>query len=81
MAKIRNSSLNNVYDEGKEQILTTDDGKSYTIKNSSINNVYGDGKEKIIVENGSSGGLEDIIPWWVTVIITIACIIIQKVCF
>lgn len=54
MARIRNSSSNNVFGGGKEQILTTDDGKSYTIKNSSVNNAYGDGKEKIIVENGSS---------------------------
>jgi len=54
MARIRNSSSNNAFGSGKEQILTTDDGKSYTIKNSSRDNAFGGGKEKIIVENGSS---------------------------
>lgn len=82
MARIRNSSLDNFYGEGKQQIITTDDGRSYTIKNSSVNNAYGDGKEKIIVENGSSGGfLVDILPWWSAIIIVIICLIIQKVCF
>ena len=55
MARIRNSSTKNAHGDGYEQILTTDDGKSYRIKNSSSNYVYGSGKEKVIVENKSSG--------------------------
>ncbi len=79
MARIRNSSRDNAFGGGKEQIFTTNDGKSYTIKNSSRDNAFGDGKEKVIVENGSSGGgLEEIIPWWVTVIILVLCFIIQR---
>ena len=78
MAKIRNSSQNNVYGGGKEQIFTDDSGKEYIIKNSSLDNVYGTGKEKVVVESGESGGIETIIPWWLTIIIIIICIVIQR---
>lgn len=79
MTRMRNSSSNNAFGSGKEQILTTDNGKSYTIKNSSRDNAFGDGKEKVIVENGSlGGGIAEIIPWWVTVIILAICFIIQR---
>lgn len=79
MARIRNSSRDNAFGGGKEQIFTDNNGKGYTIKNSSRDNAFGDGKEKVIVENGSSGGgLEEIIPWWVTVIILVICFIIQR---
>ena len=62
MAKIRNSSLNNVYGKGKQQIFTDNNGKEYVIKNSSVDNVYGSGKQKIIEEKGSSdGGLAELI--------------------
>ncbi len=53
MGKIRNSSLDNVYGDGKQQIYTSDSGKQYRIKNSSLDNVYGDGKQKIVEEVGS----------------------------
>ena len=69
MARIRNSSVNNVFGEGKEQIFTDDNGKEYTIRNSSLDNVFGEGKEKIVTERGSSGGLEEIIPWWLALIL------------
>lgn len=75
MAKIKNSSVNNSYGGGKEQIFTDDNGKEYVIKNSSVDNVYGSGKQKIVEEKGSSGGLEEIIPWWLGVIIVVAYII------
>ena len=78
MSRIKNSSSNNAFGGGKEQILTTDDGKSYTIRNSSLDNFYGDGKQKTITERGSSGGLEEIIPWWIGVIIFVFCFIIQR---
>ena len=77
MARIRNSSQNNAYGGGKEQIFTDDNGKEYIIKNSSLDNVYGDGKEKRVVENGSSGDsmladlLFSIMPEWLQVIIGI----------
>lgn len=54
MAKIRNSSQNNVYGGGKEQIFIDNNGKEYIIKNSSLDNVYGTGKEKQVIESGSS---------------------------
>ncbi len=54
MGKIRNSSLDNVYGDGKQQIYTSDSGKQYRIKNSSLDNVHGDGKQKIVEEVGSS---------------------------
>ena len=78
MARIRNSSLDNWYGEGKQQIFTDDSGKEYIIKNSSLDNVYGTGKEKVVVESGESGGIETIIPWWLTIIIIIICIVIQR---
>lgn len=85
MGKIRNSSVDNVYGGGKQQIFTDDNGKEYVIKNSSIDNVYGNGKQKIVEEKGSSGGLAEMIvdalPWWVVVLIWIVTIIIQKTCF
>ena len=65
MARIRNSSKKNFYGDGYEQILTTDDGKSYTIKNSSQNNFYGTGKEKIVVENTGNDFAEVISDWLV----------------
>lgn len=62
MGKIRNSSLNNVYGGGKQQIYTDDNGKEYIIKNSSLDNVYGNGKQKIVKEKGSSdGGLAEML--------------------
>ena len=75
MARIRNSSQNNAYGGGKEQIFTDDNGKEYIIKNSSLDNVYGDGKEKRVVENGSSSDslladlLISIMPEWLQTII------------
>lgn len=75
MARIRNSSQNNAYGGGKEQIFTDDSGKEYIIKNSSLDNVYGDGKEKRVVENGSSSDslladlLISIMPEWLQTII------------
>ena len=75
MARIRNSSQNNAYGGGKEQIFTDDNGKEYTIKNSSLDNVYGGGKEKRVVENGSSSDsllvdlLLSIMPEWLQTII------------
>ena len=62
MAKIRNSSVNNAFGDGKQQIFTDDNGKEYIIKNSSLDNLYGSGKQKIIVEKGpSDGGLAELI--------------------
>ncbi len=62
MAKIRNSSINNAYGGGKQQIFTDNNGKEYVIKNSSVDNVYGSGKQKIVEERGSSdGGLAELI--------------------
>ncbi len=75
MARIRNSSQNNAYGGGKEQIFTDDSGKEYIIKNSSLDNVYGGGKEKRVVENGSSSDsmladlLLSIMPEWLQTII------------
>ena len=75
MARIRNSSQNNAYGGGKEQIFTDDNGKEYIIKNSSLDNVYGGGKEKRVVENGSSSDsllvdlLLSIMPEWLQTII------------
>lgn len=67
MGKIRNSSLDNVYGGGKQQIFTDDNGKEYVIKNSSLDNVYGGGKQKIVEERDSSNGglaemLFDLLP-------------------
>ena len=81
MAKIRNSSQNNVYGGGKEQIFTDNSGKEYIIKNSSLDNVYGSGKEKIVVESGSSGDsllaelLIKIMPEWLQTLIGI-CVLL-----
>lgn len=72
MAKIRNSSVNNFYGDGKQQIFTDDNGKEYVISNSSVDNFYGEGKQKKVEERGSSGGLETIIPWWLGVILVAA---------
>lgn len=75
MAKIRNSSQNNVYGSGKEQIFTDNSGKEYIIKNSSLDNVYGSGKEKVVVESGSCGDsllaelVIKIMPEWLQTII------------
>ena len=75
MAKIRNSSQNNVYGGGKEQIFTDNSGKEYIIKNSSLDNVYGSGKEKTVVESGSCGDsllaelVIKIMPEWLQTII------------
>ena len=52
MAKIRNSSTDNWYGGGKQQIFTDDDGNEYTIRNSSMDNWYGDGKQKIVTKRG-----------------------------
>ena len=77
MARIRNSSLDNVYGEGKEQIFTDDNGKEYIIKNSSLNNVYGTGKEKRVVESNSNNNsllvelLSNIIPNWLQILLFI----------
>ena len=78
MARIRNSSLDNFYGDGKQKIFTDNNGKEYIIRNSALDNFYGDGKQQIVKERGSSGGLEEIIPGWVTVIILIICFIIQR---
>lgn len=81
MAKIRNSSQNNVYGDGKEQIFTDDNGKEYTIKNSSLDNVYGTGKEKRVVESGSSSDsllvelIVKITPEWLQDIIGILALL------
>ena len=75
MAKIRNSSQNNVYGGGKEQIFTDNSGKEYIVKNSSLDNVYGSGKEKVVVESGSCGDsllaelVIKIMPEWLQTII------------
>lgn len=87
MGKLRNTSTNNAFGGGKEQIYTSDSGKTYRIRNASTNNVYGDGKEKIITEESSSGGdglaelLVEIVPWWVWIILIVGAIIFQKTCF
>lgn len=80
MARIRNSSLNNAYSDGKEQIFIDDTGKEYTIRNSSLDNIYGDGKQKIVKERGSSSDslLVDLIsglPIIVQIIIVVVGII------
>ena len=86
MAKIRNSSQNNVYGGGKEQIFTDNSGKEYIIKNSSLDNVYGTGKEKRVVENGSSGDsllaelVIKIMPEWLQTIIG-AIVLLSPVAF
>ena len=72
MAKIRNSSVNNFYGDGKQQIFTDDNGKEYVIRNSSVDNFYGDGKQKVVKERGTSGGLEELIPSWLGVILVAA---------
>lgn len=77
MAKIRNSSKDNVYGTGKEQIFTDNNGKEYIIKNSSLDNVYGTGKEKIVTENGSNNNsllvelLLSIMPDWLQILLFI----------
>ena len=86
MARIRNSSQNNAYGGGKEQIFTDDSGKEYIIKNSSLDNVYGDGKEKRVVENGSSSDsmladlLLSIMPEWLQLLIGM-CAVASPVIF
>ena len=87
MGKLKNTSTNNAFGEGKEQIYTSDSGKTYRIRNSSLDNVYGTGKEKIITEEpyDSADGIADllieIVPWWVWGILVIAALVFQKVCF
>ena len=86
MARIRNSSQNNAYGGGKEQIFTDDSGKEYIIKNSSLDNVYGGGKEKRVVENGSSSDsllvdlLLSIMPEWLQLLIGM-CVVASPVIF
>lgn len=80
MGKIKNSTVKNTFGDGYEQIYTDDNGNEFTIKNSSVKNTFGDGYEKEIVKTksgNSEGKLEDVIPWWLTVIIIVICIIIQ----
>jgi hypothetical protein len=81
MARIRNSSLDNFYGDGKQKIFTDNDGKEYIIRNSALDNFYGDGKQQIVKEKGSSGGLEEIIPGWVVVLIWVVAIILQQTIF
>jgi hypothetical protein len=87
MGKLRNTSTNNTFGGGKEQIYTSDSGKTYRIRNTSTENVYGGGKEKIITEECGSAGdglaelLAEIVPWWVWIIIVVVILIIQKTCF
>ena len=54
MAKIRNSSMDNWYGNGKQQIFTDDNGDEYTIRNSSMDNWYGDGKQQIVTKRGKN---------------------------
>ena len=80
MGRIRNSTVKNTFGGGYEQIYTDDNGNEFTIKNSLWKNTFGDGYEKEIVKTKSGNSdckIEDIIPWWLTVIIIIICIIIQ----
>ena len=80
MGNIRNSTNKNTFGGGYEQIYTDDKGNEFTIRNSTNKNTFGDGYEKEIVKTksvNSEGKLEDVIPWWLTVIIIIMCIIIQ----
>lgn len=80
MGRLRNSTNKNTFGGGYEQIYTDDNGNEYTIKNSPYKNTFGDGCEKEIVKTksgDSEGKLEDVIPWWLTVIIIVICIIIQ----
>ena len=85
MAKIRNSSVDNVYGGGKQQIFTDDNGKEYIIKNSSLDNVYGSGKQKIVTENKSGSGdgladwLTDVVPWCGWIIFFGILFIIQRI--
>ncbi len=75
MAKIRNSSTDNWYGGGKQQIFTDDDGKEYVIKNSSLDNFYGDGKQKIVSETGADCN----IPVWLAATLVIIAVIIQLI--
>lgn len=85
MTKIKNSSVDNAYGGGKQEIFTDDNGKEYIIKNSSLDNVYGDGKQKIVTENKSGSGdcladwLTDVVPWWVWIIFFVVLFIIQRI--
>lgn len=54
MGKLKNSSCDNAFGGGKQQIYTDDSGKEYIIRNSAADNVFGTGKEKIIEEKGKS---------------------------
>ena len=86
MAKIRNSSQNNIYGGGKEQIFTDNSGREYIIKNSSLDNVYGGGKEKVVVESGPSGVsllaelLIKIMPEWLQTFIGV-CVLLFPAAF
>ena len=48
MGRLKNTSTDNIYGGGKEQLYISDSGKTYRIRNSSTDNIYGGGKEKII---------------------------------
>lgn len=58
MARIRNSSQDNLYGEGKEKIITLDNGEEYVIRNSAMPNLYGDGREQIIEKRGTQAPLK-----------------------
>ena len=56
--RIRNSSLDNLYGDGKEKIITLDNGEEYVIRNSATPNLYGDGHEQIIEKRGTQAPLK-----------------------
>lgn len=76
MARIKNSMTDNVYGGGKEQILTTDDGRSYVIKNSATRNVHGGGYEKEIKECGSSDYIGACNPILMTIIVSLIILLL-----
>lgn len=48
--KIKNSPYKNIFGEGHEKEITTNDGKKYVVKNSPYRNIFGEGHEQIIEE-------------------------------
>ena len=54
MATIRNSLIDNVFGDGKEKIVTLDNGDKYVIKNTCVKNVFGDGYEQKIEKINTS---------------------------
>ena len=54
MATIRNSLIDNVFGNGKEKIVTLDNGDKYIIKNTCVKNVFGDGYEQKIEKINNS---------------------------